>query len=229
MSDESEDPDDEEPSLTDLAEQLARDSGRLTLHEAGLAASQHVPELRRVALGLGLAIAVVLAFLAAFALGNWAAVAALSTWLPEWLAALVVAAAWAAVGVVLLAIARSRLRGGSAGVWIRLFGDEREQAIAELQASRDDAEQAARDSLDRFGAGVAAASAAQLADAVVPLMSDLGDELLEASEDVVEDLVESIPGAGAIGQVVDIVLFPGRVGFRIATTVFRGGSTDTSE
>ncbi len=222
MSDEPEDPD-EEPSLTDLVEQLARDTSRLTLHEAGLAASQHVPELRRAALWLALAAAVVLAFLAAFAVGNWAAVAGLSTWLPEWLAALVVAAAWAIVGLGLLAIARSRLRRGATGVWLRLLGDDRQEAIAEVQASRDEAEQAVRDSLDRFGSAVAAVSAAQLADAVVPLAGSVGDELLDASGDMVEDLVESIPGSGAIGQVVDIVLFPGRIGFRIATTVFRGG------
>jgi len=37
-----------------------------------------------------------------------------------------------------------------------------------------------------------------------------------------------VPGGTAVGQIVDIVLFPGRLGLRVATTVLRGdGSTGT--
>ena len=127
--------------------------------------------------------------------------------------------------MVLAAILRARLRRGSTGVWIRVLGGDREAAIAELRASRDVAERDVRTSLDRFGDAVAAASAAQLADAVVPFGDTLGDELVDEAEEVLDELAD-IPGAGAIGQVVDIVLFPGRLGLRIATTVLRGGSED---
>ena len=224
MSDEPESSDGDESSLTDLVEQLARDTSRLTLHEAALGASRHVPELRRVALWAGLALAVAFSFVAAFALANWAAVAGLSAWLPTWLAALVLATAWTMLGVALLLVARSRLRRGSTGVWVRLFGDDRLDAIARIQASRAEAEQAVRDSLERVGAALAAASAAQLTAAVLPLADSVGDELLEMSGDAVEEVVESIPGSGAIGQVVNVVLLPGRVGLWAVTAVFRGGS-----
>ncbi len=228
MSDEPERSDGaDEPSIAELAERVARDSGRLAAHEAALSASQHVPQLRRVAVGVGTAGAIVLAFLTAFALVNWAAVDGLSAVMPTWLAALVLAAVWAVVGIVLAAILRARLRRGSTGVWIRILGDDREDAIAELQASRDVAERDVRTSLDRLGDAVAAASAAQLADAVVPFAGSMGEELLEEAGEMLDAVTDGVPGAGTIGQVVDIVLFPGRLGLRIATTVLRGGPNDT--
>lgn len=208
------------PSIAELAERVARGSARLAAHEAALGASQHLPQLRRVAIGAGTAAAIVLAFLTAFAFANVAALAGLATAMPIWLAALILAALWVAVAVVLAATLRSRLRRGSTGVWIRVLGGDRATAVGELQASRDVAEHDLRTSLDRFGDAVAAASAAQLADAVVPFADTMGDALLDEAEEVLED----VPGAGAIGQVVDIVLFPGRLGLRIATTVLRGGS-----
>jgi len=208
------------PSIAELAERVARDSARLASHEAALGASQHVPQLRRVAIGAGTVAAIVLAFLTAFAFANVTALAGLATAVPIWLAALILAAFWVAVAVVLAAILRARLRRGSTGIWIRLLGDDRATAVGELQASRDVAEHDLRMSLDRFGDAVAAASAAQLADAVVPFAGTMGDALLDEAEEVLDD----VPGAGAVGQVVDIVLFPGRLGLRIATTVLRGGS-----
>lgn len=226
MSDEPERSDSDEPSITELAERLARDSSLLVAREAALSASQHVPQLRRVAVGVGMVGAIVLAFLTAFALANWAAVDGLSSVMPTWLAALVLAAAWMVVGAVLLAIVRGQLRRGSAGLWVRILGDDRQDAIAELQALRDDAERDVRESLDRLGDAVAAASAAQLADAVVPFADTMGDELLEEAGEALDAVADKVPGAGAIGQVVGIVLFPGRLGLRIATTVLRVGSED---
>jgi hypothetical protein len=166
--------------------------------------------------------AIILAFLTAFALANAAALLGLDHALPTWLAALLLAAFWAVVGILLAAILRARLRGGSTGVWIRVLGNDREAAVEELQASRDVAERDARASIDRFGDAVAAASAAQLADAALPFADTMGDALLEEAEEVLDAVTDSVPGAGAIGQVVDIVLFPGRLGLRIATTVLRG-------
>jgi len=130
-----------------------------------------------------------------------------------------VAAAWVVVGVALVALLRSRVRRGRADVWLRIFGDERPAAVAEVQASRDEAEQAVRASLDQLGDAVAAASAAQLVDAVVPFAGNLGDELLDEADEALDAVADAVPGGRAIGQVVDIVLLPGRVGLRIATTV----------
>jgi hypothetical protein len=227
--DEPDDPDepDREASVAALVEQLARDTSRLAACEATLGASRHVPQVRRAALGAAAAIVVVLAFAAAFALANWAAVAGLSHLVPTWLAALLLAIAWAVVGAVLLVVLLRRV-GHAAGVeWWRTLGDDREEALRAIQASRDDAEQAVRETLDRLSAAIAGAAAAQLADAVMPFAGGVGEELLEASEDVVDAIEEQLPGGSAIGQVVDLVLFPGRVGLRVATTVLKGDSHDT--
>jgi hypothetical protein len=56
----------------------------------------------------------------------------------------------------------------------------------------------------------------------------VGEELLEASEDVVE-VIEELPGGGAVGQMVDVVLYPGRLGLRVATTVLRGSPKEDSD
>jgi hypothetical protein len=45
--------------------------------------------------------------------------------------------------------------------------------------------------------------------------------VLEATEEAVEDLVEQLPEGGVAGQVIDLVLLPGRLGVRVVTTAFR--------
>jgi hypothetical protein len=222
MLDERDRSDGEKPSLADLVEQLGRDSSRLALHEAALSASRHAPQLRQVALGAGVCAAIVLAFLTAFALANWAAVDGLSSAMPTWLAASVVAAAWLVVAGALVLVVRARLLRGRAAVWVRVLGDDRQAAVAQLEASRDEAERAVRVTLDAAGGALAAAAADQMVDSV----GDIGDELLEASEDVVETIAENVPGGGVIGQMVDVMLIPGRVGLRVATTVFRSEGGD---
>ena len=77
----------------------------------------------------------------------------------------------------------------------------------------------ADESIDHLSGAIAGAATDHLAEAVVPLAgaaADVGEELLEASEDVVEAIEEQLPGGRAVGQVIDIVLFPGRLGIRIA-------------
>ena len=111
--------------------------------------------------------------------------------------------------------------------------DSDEPSIAELaeRLARDSSRLAAHEAALSASqhvpeAAVAAASAEQIADAVVPFAGNMGEELLEEAEEVLDEVADTVPGAGAIGQVVDIVLFPGRLGLRIATTVIRGGSPD---
>ena len=221
----------EDGSLSELVEQLGRDASRLAAHEAALSASQRVPALRRVVLGVAAAVVCVLAFTAAFALANWAAVSGLSSVLPTWLAALVLAAAWLVVGVVIVVVLLVRA-GHSSGIeWWRMIGADRGEAVNSLQVSRDEAEQALRDTIERVAGAIAVAVAGQVADAVGSLAdeaADMGEDLLEASEDLVDTIEEQLPGGGAVGQVVDIVLYPGRLGLRVATTVLKGSPREGS-
>jgi Putative Actinobacterial Holin-X, holin superfamily III len=233
VSDELEhsDGEDSDESVAELVEQLGRDASRLALHEAALGASQRVPEPRRVALGAAGVVALVLSFTAAFALANWAAVSGLSSILPTWLAALVLAVCWLAVGTALL-VALLRRMGHAPGIlWWRTIGADRPEAMRTLQESRDEAEQALRETIESLSGAVAHAAAGQVVDAVESLgdvAAEVGDAFLEASEDVVDAIEEQVPAGGAVGQVVDVVLFPGRLGLRIATTVLKGDSKATS-
>jgi Putative Actinobacterial Holin-X, holin superfamily III len=220
-----------EESVTDLVEELARNSSRLVLWEATLAASQRVPEMRRAALAGAGVLGLVLAFAAAFALANWAAVSGLSALVPTWLAALLLALAWLAVGLALVAVLLTRLGRASGIEWWRMVGDDRDQVAAAVQRSRDEAEEAVRDTVDRLSGAIAHAAAAQIAEAFVPFgeaAAGVGEELLEVSEEVVDSIEEQLPGGGAVAQAIDVVLFPGRLGLRIATTVFRSGPAERS-
>ena len=225
MSDELEHSDDDE-SITEVVEQLGRDASRLAVREAALSASQRVPELRRAALGGAAAVVVVLAFTAAFALANRAAVIGLSSFLPTWLAAVALAVGWLIVGTTLLVVLLRRMGHASSVLWWRMIGADRPEAIRTLQESRDEAEQALRDTFDRLSGAIASAAAGQLADAVGQTTTDVGEELLEASEELV-DVIEEMPGGSAVGQVVDVFLFPGRLGLRVATTVLRGNPKES--
>lgn len=233
MSDELEhsDGEDSDESVAELVEQLWSDASRLKLCDAALVASRRVPEPRGGALAAAAVVVLVLAFTAAFALANWAAVSGLSSILPTWLAALALAVFWLAVGTALLVALVRRVGDSPIVVWWRMIGADRPEAIRTLQESRDEAEQALRDTFDRLSGAVAHAALGHVADAVESMgdvAADVGDELLEASEDVVDAIEEELPAGGAVGQVVDVVLFPGRLGLRIATTVLRGDSKPTS-
>jgi hypothetical protein len=56
---------------------------------------------------------------------------------------------------------------------------------------------------------------------------ETGEDLLESSEEFVEEFVEDIPGGGVVSQVWGIVLIPGRFGIRVATTVL--GRSESGE
>ncbi len=219
-------------SVSELVEQLGRDASRLALHEAALSASQRVPELRRAVFTVSAAIVAALAIGAAFALANWAAVSALSSVLPTWLAALVLAVAWLAVGMVLLGVLLHRAGHASGIEWWRMIGADRGEAVSMLQASRDEAEQALRETIERLSGALALAVAGQVAGAVGSLADEaagLGEDLMEASEEFVETIEEQVPGGGAVGQVIDVVLFPGRLGLRVATTVLKGSAKEGAD
>jgi hypothetical protein len=222
----------DDESVADLVEELGRNTSVLVLWEAALAASQRVPAMRRAALAAAGTVVLVLAFAAAFALANWAAVSGLSSVLPTWLSALLLALAWLAVGLALLAVLLARVGHASGIEWWRMVGDDRDEVAATVQQSRDEAEEAVRDTVDRLSGAIARAAAAEVAEALLPFgdaAADVGEELLETSEELVESLEEHLPGGGAVGQVIDVVLFPGRLGLRIATTVLRGAADERPE
>lgn len=202
-------------SLTDVFEQLGRELGALVYYESRLAASRHRVELRRGAghlVGWGL---VALGLLTAFVLANVAVVRALSGPLPGWLAPLVLAAAWVVAAALL-----ARL------LWARYA----RHAVdgQDVEAARAEAGRAVRETLER----IAPAISKEIALAAVPIAGDMADdavevaaELIESADDVVDAITDDVPGGGVVNQMWDVVLMPGRLGIRVATTVLKRGES----
>jgi hypothetical protein len=55
---------------------------------------------------------------------------------------------------------------------------------------------------------------------------DVGGDLIEASDDMVEGIAEDLPGGGVVNQMWDVVLMPGRFGVKVATTVLKRGEPE---
>ena len=204
--------DERERGVAHCAARATRARGRaLVLYETRLAAARHRPELRQAGLGAAAAAAVAVAFVTAFALANVAAVRALSESLTGWVAALVLAAGWALVGgvlaLVLLARAR-RVRG-----W--------DVADAEAGAGRGRAGRArhARTALARGHTRDRARCRPERGGRRRRASGDI----IEGADEIVEALTEGVPGGSVVNQMWDVVLMPGRLGVRVATTVLRRG------
>jgi hypothetical protein len=55
---------------------------------------------------------------------------------------------------------------------------------------------------------------------------EVGGDILEASDDMVEAIAEELPGGGVVNQMWDVVLIPGRFGVKVATTVLKRGEPE---
>jgi len=214
----------EDASVTALFVELGRDLSVLGFCEAQLAASRHMPEVRRAARDLAASLVAAVAFLTAFTFANVAAMLGLSSGVTPWLAAVILAIAWIALGgllVVALAVRAGRVTGWR---WWRVFRGGPKESLEDLERARDEAEEAVRTTLERL----APAITVEMASAAVPMAGDMagsvvdvGGDLLEASDDMVEAMVDDLPGGSVMNQMWDVVLMPGRFGVRIATTVLK--------
>jgi hypothetical protein len=48
---------------------------------------------------------------------------------------------------------------------------------------------------------------------------EVAAELIESADDVVDAITGEVPGGSVVNQMWDVVLMPGRLGIRVATTV----------
>lgn len=218
----------EAPSMTELLVELGHDVSVLAFLEGQLAISRNVPEVRRAARDIGAAVVVALAFATAFVFINVAALYGLSRVVSWWLAALLLAAVWIAVGAALLVALMVRAGHVTGWKWWRLFKEGPEESKEDLERARDEAEQAVHDTLGRLAPVVSV----EIASAAIPIAGgmaggvvDAGDSLLEASDDIVEAIAEDLPGGSVVNQVWDVALMPGRFGVKIATTVLKRGDS----
>ena len=217
------DQDDDDDSLMELVERFGRESSALVLREAELAAARHGTDVRRAGRDATAAAIAAVALGTAFLLANWAAVRGLSGSLSGWRAPLLLAAVWLVVGIAVAALPLSRFRH---------LLSRPTPSIEEREQARDAAAQRARGSLEQLGAGLADEVQALMVSAMVQSadgMLETGEDALEASGELLEDMVESAPGGSVVGQVIDFALIPGRYGIRVATTVLKGGPSEEEE
>ena len=219
----------ETESVTELIVQLGREVSVLVFCEAQLAASRNMPEARRAVRDIAAALVAAVAFLTAFVFANVAAMLGLTSVLSSWLAAVVLTAAWIAVGSALAVALMVRAGRVTGWKWWRVFSGGAEASLIELERARAEAERAVRDTLEQL----APAMTFQIAAAAVPMATDavggvvdVGGDLIEASDDMVEGIAEDLPGGGVVNQMWDVVLMPGRLGVKVATTVLKRGEPE---
>jgi hypothetical protein len=210
---------DEAGSMTELIERLGRELGLLVLCQAQLEAARNVPSVRRAVRDVAGASLAALAVLAGFVFLNVAAFSGLSQAMRPSLAGLVLAAVWIVVGGVLAVVLLGRAREP---VW-RVLSPPSAETIAQLEKARDDAVDAIRLTLADLGP----AATIEIAAAAVPAAGDIAGGVLDASDDVVDAIAETLPAGGSVvSQIWSVALIPGRYGLRVATTVLRpGGAT----
>jgi hypothetical protein len=230
-AEETEEPEEaEHETVTELFVQLGRDLSVLGFCEAQLTASRHMPEVRRAVRDLAGALIAAVAFLTAFVFVNVAAYLGLSSAVAPWLAAIILAVAWVALGgllAVALGVRAGRVTGWS---WWRVFRGGPKESLEDLQRARDEAEEAVRATLERLTPAITieiASAAVPMAGDVAEGVIDVGGDLLEASDDMVEAIADDLPGGGVVNQMWDVVLMPGRMGVRVATTVLKRGEPKT--
>jgi predicted negative regulator of RcsB-dependent stress response len=140
----------------------------------------------------------------------------------------VLGAGWLATGAGLVVALMVRAGNVTGWRWWRVFSAGAEETSKELEQARAEAEQAVRETLKQL----APAISVEIATAAVPIAGDMaggvveaGQDLLETSDEMVEAMAEDLPAGGVVNQMWDVVLMPGRFGFRVATTVLKRGET----
>ena len=217
---------DENGSVIELLVQLGHEVSVLAFCEAQLTASRNMPEVRRAARDVAAAFVAGIAFLTAFVFANVAGMLALTTVLPAWLAALVLTLAWLGIGAAVSVALLVRAGHVTGWKWWRVFTAGPEESLKDLEGARADAEQAVLATLERLAPAITveiAAAAMPVAAGAVTGVVDVGGDLIEASDDMVEAIAEDLPGGGVVNQMWDVVLMPGRFGVRVATTVLKRG------
>jgi hypothetical protein len=143
-------------------------------------------------------------------LANTAVVLALANAVDAWLAALLLAVAWAALATVL-----------GLALWARVKRASQREGET-VEEARERAEDDVRATLEQLGPVITK----EIALAAVPSaggIAEFGEDLVESVDDIVDDLAEEIPGGNVVNQVWDVVMAPGRFGIRVATTVLKRG------
>ena len=219
----------DEATVTDRAEDVARAAAVLAARGAELSAAQHADDVRKVKRATAAALVLAVALATVFVFANWAAERALSSSLESWRAPLVLAGGWLLVAIA-AAVALARLEPK-----LLRLGRPPADPIADLaqrQAAFDEAQTELRSALEQLAAALADAAQHEIASAMLPVegIADVGEDAADAAEDAllfvdeVTDVVETrLPGGVIVNRAFDYALIPGRVGVRAVRLVVSFG------
>lgn len=215
----------DEATVTDRVEDVARAAAVLAARGTELSATQHADDVRKVKRASAAALVLAVALATMFVFANWAAERALSSSLESWRAPLVLAGGWLLVAIA-AAVALARLEPK-----LLRLGRPPADPIADLaqrQAAFDEAQTELRSALEQL----AAVAQHEIASAMLPVegIADVGEDAADATEDAllfvddVTDVVETrLPGGVIVNRAFDYALIPGRVGVRAVRLVVSFG------
>lgn len=216
------DHDESKQSTSELIERVGRDAAVLMTRELQLAAVRHEDELKAATRNLVVVVAVAIAFASAFVLGNIALVLGLQGPLPGWQSPLVVAAAWALIGVAGAIFVGTR--PGVAATLKQLATGTGPEGVS-LEEARDEAQEAMRSSLGELSGAVAAETGVIVAAAILPTAGgaiEAGGKLIDAADDITDRIEESgVRGGRLVNQAFDVALLPGRLVVRVTTAAIK--------
>ena len=215
----------DEATVTDRVEDVARAAAVLAARGTELSATQHADDVRKVKRASAAALVLAVALATMFVFANWAAERALSSSLESWRTPLVLAGGWLLVAIA-AAVALARLEPK-----LLRLGRPPADPIADLaqrQAAFDEAQTELRSALEQL----AAVAQHDIASAMLPVegIADVGEDAADATEDAllfvdeVTDVVETrLPGGVIVNRAFDYALIPGRVGVRAVRLVVSFG------
>ena len=197
----------ERPRAAELLGELARELSRLVRRDSEVAMAERLPTLRRALLDLAALLVVAVAALFALAAVSIATGSLLSRALPGWTAALVVAAGWSVVALVLAAVllrprAQPREREELLGL-VQMLA--RDHDLEQLRASREQVRDEAEGQMRETAGAVVEALLEEAAEHQLKALPQLAKrEAEEAEADATDLLVEAL----------SLVTAPARAGWR---------------
>jgi putative superfamily III holin-X len=198
-----------EETADELLGELAHELSQLVRTELEVAAADRGPWLQRVGVELAAALAAALALLLTLAAASWAAVEGLRLVLPDWLAALAVAALWGVLTMLLLRVDHPRR------LWRRFTGQTHEQAIATARADRGKAEADVRAVAERLSGAISVELRAREARAIIA-----GEQRLVGAAERDAEVV--------FKELMSILAAPGRAGVNLLERLLEGNASRRS-
>jgi hypothetical protein len=193
-----------------LVGDLAHQVSVLVRKDLELAAVQRAPEIRKLAIEIGAALAAAVALFLTLGALSWAAFQGLAVAFEPWTAALIVAAAWTAISLLALSIDHPRrlLRRLGKGAHEQVLSDaivERELAKQEVRTTTNELRQELR---------------REARERERQLLSDAEQRVDRAAERDFEALLKEI--LGVLGA-------PGRVGINLLERLVAGAAADSPD